>query len=541
MKRIIYIGLAASALLALASCSNNLDEKVYSSLTESSYSYSASDAQKVVGACYYPLRSYISHTGLYGLDVASSDEIVMPPNSTGWDDGGIYRRVHYHTWNSEQVHIANSWNPTYRGIIFCNTAIKQFNDGVIPVDDATKASCIAELRALRAFYYSIVLDFWGDAPLITEPTTELPAKTDRATIYDFVVSELKEVTPNLSEVQGGISYSHMNKWAALTTLARVYINAEIYTGSAHWQDCLDACNQIINSGKLALSDDYRAPFREDVESITSNPEVIFTIPFDESKAGGNYIQHFSWGAPLKYRFNVGFTPWGSGSAMGIPQFINTYDPDDERLGYTWIMGPQYKYESNEPIMCAYDFPGEQLNYVNRVKSGNFTMENEGYRMLKYEVKVGSTSSSSTDIPVFRYSEVLMMKAECLLRLGQAGAGDLVTQVRRRAFKAHPEKAVVTDSQLKENSSYQYGYYVSDYGEEIDRGNTDPVKFGRLYDEYGWEFAWEMGVRSRMIRFGTYTTKSWLSHQPQGDYRALFPIPESALTPNPKLEQNPNYK
>ena len=100
---------------------------------------------------------------------------------------------------------------------------------------------------------------------------------------------------------------------------------------------------------------------------------------------------------------------------------------------------------------------------------------------------------------------------------------------------------MTDSQLKENSSYQYGYYTSDYGEKVDRGNMDPVKFGRLYDEYGWEFAWEMGVRSRMIRFGTYTTKSWLSHQPQGDYRVLFPIPESALTPNPKLEQNPNYK
>lgn len=163
---------------------------------------------------------------------------------------------------------------------------------------------------------------------------------------------------------------------------------------------------------------------------------------------------------------------------------------------------------------------------------------EGYRMNKYAVGEGAFTNSNTDIPLFRYAEVLMMKAECLLRAGEAGAGVLVTEVRQRAFKENPELAAVTDNQLKENSCYEYGY-VENY-QIVDKGNTDIVPFGRMYDELGWEFAWEMHRRRDAIRFGVYTTKSWLSHKPEGDYRSVFPIPESVLTSNPKLEQNPNY-
>jgi hypothetical protein len=164
---------------------------------------------------------------------------------------------------------------------------------------------------------------------------------------------------------------------------------------------------------------------------------------------------------------------------------------------------------------------------------------EGYRMFKYEVPQGSTSNCPTDIPIFRYAEILLMKAECLLRTGAPGAGELVTEVRRRAFKNNPEKATVTDEQLKGNTVYQYGY-VEDY-KIVDPGDQTPVTFGRMLDELGWEFAWEMHTRRDLIRFGVYTKKSWLSHKPQGDYRTVFPIPEVVLTSNPNLIQNPNYQ
>jgi hypothetical protein len=131
-----------------------------------------------------------------------------------------------------------------------------------------------------------------------------------------------------------------------------------------------------------------------------------------------------------------------------------------------------------------------------------------------------------------------MKAECLLRTNQPGAGALVTQIRQRAFKSEPSKATVTDEQLKGNSAYHYGY-VENY-EIVDPGNQDAIQYGRFLDELGWEFAWEMTRRRDIIRFGVFTKKSWMSHRPQGDYRTVFPIPESVITSNPNLVQNPNY-
>ena len=166
-------------------------------------------------------------------------------------------------------------------------------------------------------------------------------------------------------------------------------------------------------------------------------------------------------------------------------------------------------------------------------------EFEGWRMNKFEVLPQTPTYSDTDFPFFRYAEVLLMKAECLLRTNQPGAGALVSQVRERAFREHKEKINITDEQLRnDNSVYQYGY-VENY-QIVDLGNQTPIQFGRLYDELGWEFVWEAHRRRDMIRFGTFTKKSWLSHKPKGDYRTVFPIPEVVLVSNPKLTQNPGY-
>ena len=133
----------------------------------------------------------------------------------------------------------------------------------------------------------------------------------------------------------------------------------------------------------------------------------------------------------------------------------------------------------------------------------------------------------------------MMKAECLLRTGEEDeAATVVTEVRQRAFYDNPEKASVTGQNLLANSKYEYGY-VEDYV-ITDYGNTDEVEYGGFLDELGYEFAFEFHRRRDLIRFGVFTKKSWLSHTPNGDYRAVFPIPQDALDSNSNLEQNPNY-
>lgn len=536
MKTYIKIIFALFFTISAISCSNELDETVFSSITEQSYNYTSTDFAPTVASPYSYFRTFIEHQNYWATQEMSTDAIVNPPNSSGWDDGGIFRMMHYHKWTSEQPHVRNLWNNLYKGVIMCNTVLSWIDTGKLPApSEEVKNAGVAELRALRAYYYWLICDNFGDAPLLTEPTLDLPGKSTRKEIYDFIVIELQAVNPSLSEVQGGAMYGRMNKWAGKTLLANIYLNAEVYIGEPHWDDCIAQCDDIINSGKCELSANYKDNFK--ATGTESSKEILLTIPFDRTLAGGNVLHMFSWHGQLQKKFKMEATPWGSGSSQGIAQFVDTYNPNDTRLQDTWLMGDQFAADGTL-LLCTYDMKGQPLSYVNKNKSGHYTNETDGYRMNKLEVAVGTPGSSSTDFPLFRYAEVLLMKAECLTRTGKPGAGALVTQVRERNFKNNLALAVVTDDQLKNNTSYRYGF-VEDYVIVRD-GNTDPVQFGRMFDELGWEFAWEMHRRRDMIRFGVWTKKSWLSHEPQGDYRTVFPIPESVLTSNPELTQNPNY-
>lgn len=536
MKTYIKLAAALCCMGFTMSCSNNLDEKVFSSVTEQSYNYTPKDFAPTVASVYSYFR-FIGHGDFWATQEISTDGIVMPPNSSGWDDGGIYRMLHYHKWTSEQPHVMSMWNSFYKGVVLSNTVLSQIEEGKLPApSEADKKAGIAELRAVRAYFYWLICDNFGDAPLIKEPTSDLPGKAARKDIFDFVVSELQAAIPDLDEEQGGKMYGRINKWAGKTLLANVFLNAEIYTGQTRWEDCIKECDDIINGGKCGLSPNYSDPFR--ATGTESSREILFTIPYDQTLAGGQSIHMFSWHGELQKKFDLEATPWGSGSGMALTQFIDTYDPNDTRLQDTWLMGDQYAADGTL-LLCTYDKKGEPLSYQKEVMSGNYTNETDGYRMNKFEVLPRTPGSSSTDFPLFRYTEVLMMKAECLLRTGKPGAGALVTQVRQRNFKNQPALATVTDDQLKENTSYKYGF-VENY-KIVKSGDTSPVQFGRLLDELGWEFVWETHRRRDMIRFGVYTKKSWLSHEPQGDYRTLFPIPEGALTSNPNLTQNPSYK
>ena len=291
----------------IVSCSNDLDEKVYSKITEQTYNYTVDDFSPSIASVYSQLRSFPSHGGYFTTQEVSADAIVMPPNASGWDDGGVYRRMHYQTWNSEQGHVSEIWSNFYQGALLCNKVIEQIENGILPASsEADKTMGLAELRAMRAYYYWQICDNFGDAPLVTTTTMELPSKSNRKEIFDFIVKELKEIIPSLSEEQGGNFYGRMNKWAAKTLLANIYLNAKVYTGEEHWDDCIQQCDDIINSNRFALSDNYKAPFRS--TGVETSKEVIFTIPFDANIAGGNSIHMFSWHGELKKKYETEATP-----------------------------------------------------------------------------------------------------------------------------------------------------------------------------------------------------------------------------------------
>lgn len=542
MKTIIkQIGFFLAGCLALpfVSCTD-LNEEIFSDITEDSYQYEAGDATKVVGAAYANLREW-GNCGSGQAPMLSqeicTDEGVFPANGSGWDDGGVFRRMQLHNWNTDQLQVKKLWTTCYTGILLANRAIQTISQDHFPfAAHENKAAMIAETRALRAFYYWYVLDNYGDAPLVTEPTNDLPANTSRKELYAFVVKELTEAMPDLPREKTEANYGRYTVWGAKALLANVYLNAEVYTGTAQWENCLAVCNEILGSGQYELDADYRDPFRVNNENSKEN---MLVIPFDEIYATGfNYHLAALHGANQQ-TYNLVGSPWGAGAYKGVPQFIDTYDKDDARLGYTWLSGPQYAADGS-PLLGAYDQMGEPLDFVNRMPDGIFTGEAEGLRWLKYEIAQGARSDLNNDLVLFRLSQVYMMKAECLLRTGHADeAAAIVTLIRKRAFKEHPEKATVTGAQLQENSCYVYGA-VENYV-LTPQGKKYPEQFGRFYDELGWEFAGESFRRRDMIRFGHFTKAEWLSHKPAGDYKVLFPIPQPVVDANPNMEQNPNYK
>lgn len=510
-------------------CNKDLNEVVFSDVTEQTYTYE--NAYAAMGIAYANMRSLFGHTNFYMVQETTSDELVMPANPSGWDDGGIFKRLHQHIWNSENPQLLNMWNVMYRGVINTNRVIEQLEAGKVPVPSGvSKEVLVAEMRATRAFFYWLICDNFGDAPLVITTATDLPDKAARKEIYNFIVAELNEAIPKLSETTGTAMHGRFNKWGAKALLANIYLNAEVYSGEPKWVECITQCNDIISSNKYQLEPNFRDVFKTQNEN---SPEIIFAVPFDENRGGGFFVHQFSWHAALRNKYAMQTTPWGAGSAKGVPQFIDTYDPSDKRLANTWLMGQQYGADGVTPLKGSYDIAGQNLVFTKDLPDGLFTGEAEGYRMNKFEIKTGARFDLDNDFPVFRYAQVLMMKAECMVRTGDAdGAALIVSNVRARSFD-DPAKAIVTGESLAGNTRYNYGY-VEDYL-VVDPGNTSPVEYGGMMDELGWEFAWETHRRRDNIRFGVFTTKSWLSHKPQGTNRSTFMIPQAAINSNPKLQ------
>lgn len=525
-----------SAIAVSLSACTKLMDKDYGELVSSQFTPKAGDVASLVGPAYGNWRDMFNSTGWYYTQEITADAIVIPARPNGWTDGGMYRRLHMHNWTTQDDYAADDWRKAYAGITNCNRVLYQVQSGQIPVTQG-KDNLIAELRVLRASYYYTLCDLFGNVPIVTDfnvPEGYLPKQNTRQEVYDFIIKEITESLPLLSDKADQTTYGRFNKWGAFALLAKMYLNAQVYTGQPAWQNCINACDSIINSGNYVLEADHKDVFKTENEN---SKEIIFAIPFDEQYAGGEWWHLQSLHPSNQQTYNITTAPWGGDCA--IPQFIDTYDPQDSRLQEDWLKGQQYAADGT-PLTGTMDQVGKPLVYVNDVPSIDSSTEMSGYRYGKYEYKMGLQFNMSNDVPLFRYSDVLMMKAECLLRTGQAdAAAAIVTQVRQRDFKDNPAKAVVAGNELQGGSVYNYGLRDSKYGWYTTEGGAD-IQYGRFLDELGWEFVMEGRRRQDMIRFGVFTKKSWLSHSPNGAYRALMSIPQEEINKNPNLKQNPGY-
>ena len=534
MKRykISVLAFSALTLLGFSSCFN-LDESVYSEVTESTFTPTDQDVASLMASAYSPLTYIMDWQGLFDAQEESGDVIITPTRPNGWDDGGTYRRMHQHEWNSEQWQCENAYDTPYGAINNANRILSQIESNELPTGDL-KESTIAELRAIRAVWYMMLLDTHGNVPIVTKFDDEVPVQATRQQVFEFVVNELKEIIPQLREEVNAATYGRLTKWGALTALARVYLNGKVYTGKEYWKECLECCEQIIKSKKFSLATSYKSIFAYDNGS--SCPEIIFAVPYD-SKFKGFHMQHKWFPSTAKLVFgNSSDYFWGGSCAN--PQFINAYQEGDKRLEDTWLMGEQRSADGKLIWTCKNYLPS-----LTCIKDGqNYASIDYGYRVWKYGNDPQTINGGwSNDFPFFRYAEVLLDKAECLLRLGQnkEEAARIVTELRKRDFD-DAAKATVTVADLEGDTRIKYG--TLDWDNNIDApGDQTPVLLGGLYDEWGIEFACEAQRRTQMIRFGTYSTKNWFNHVAVKDgHTAIFPIPLSALETNGKLDQNPGY-
>ncbi|UZR98145.1 RagB/SusD family nutrient uptake outer membrane protein [Chondrinema litorale] len=526
-KNILFLALFTSFTF---SCTD-LEENLYDIVTAENTQLTADDLNSLIAPAYASFRGiYWNWNGLLDVYEESSDLIVTPYRvGIGWGD--LYITMHKHTWGPTLGHAEGLWSSVYSAITSVNFAIYQI-ESLEGVEE--KESVIYELRALRAIYYYLLLDNFRNVPIVTQfdvPEGFLPEQSSGQEVFSFIESELTEVMPYLSETSNSENYGKVTKWAAYMTLAKLYLNAEVYIGEAKWSDALAEVNEIIDNGGFSLESNYANLFAAD---NGYNSEVILAIPFDNVYAQGSYYPYKTLYGASQATFNLAGSPWG-GSA-GIPQFIDTYDEDDERKSISWLGGLQYD-SSGEPIILE---DGTQLDYTNYMTSVDAAEFNEGYRFIKYEIEMGLDGNQGNDIPFYRYTDALMIKAECLMRLGQTDeAASIVSEVRARAFgNTNPEKATLTASDLTGGSVYDYG--KKENGEFITHEGGADIEYGGFLDELAWEFVGEHHRKQDLIRFGVFTTKSWLSHSPNGDYHTIFPIPQSAMETNSNLSQNTGY-
>ena len=508
MKTKYILAAALFGALSLGSCTN-LDEELFDKVSMDDYGKTESEVQTIVGGAYSTLRGYGASTDegngvncyptceyVFFLNECASDEACIPTRGTDWDDGGRYRELQYHTWTANNQCVLSGWRYAFTGVSKVNAIIYQVEQSSL--GDEGKKKVEAELRGLRAYYYWLLLDQFGNVPICTDFTEkELPANSSRKDVYAFVESELNDVMPYLPT---GVQYGRFTQNVAYTLLARLYLNAEVYTGTPQWQKCIDACEKVKG---YQLTSDYKANFF--IKNETS-PEIIFAIPYDHKQGTvGNYLASMTYHYNQKYAFSAdGSYQWCGNGICAQPGVWSSYEEGDLRRDKTLMIGQQYSAKDGSPINMD---NGEPLNYTEEIADYTKALQNEGARLDKYEWSATDAWERDNDWVLMRYAEVLMMEGEANYRLGYTqNALGFVNQSRTRAGLA-PLTALTDES---------------------------------LDSEWLHEFAYEGLRRTVNIRFGTWF-KAWWNKEAEADkHTAIYPIPEEERAKNPNLKQNPGY-
>lgn len=518
---------ALTATLTVTSCVNDLDRVPVYDVTSVSVYADPANYRPVLAKLYASLavtgqagpsgkpdlsaidEGASSYTRLlWKLQELPTDEAVI-----GWNDQTI-QDFHALRWTSSDGFVAAMYNRIFYLITNANEFIRETADDRlasrgISGQDATNAQAYrAEARFLRALAYYHAIDMFGNVPFVTEadaPGAYLPRQATRQELFNYVESELKALETALPATN---EYGRATQAAAQTLLAKLYLNAQVYTGTARWNDVITYTSKVIANTTYTLEPTYSNLFLADNNTAR---EIIMPVNFDglvtRTFGGTTFIVHAAIGGSMpaaQFGVNDGWSGLRTTSAF-VRQFTDPSGATDKRaMFYT---------------------QGQSLEITD------ITRFTDGYAITKYKNKTRQGADGSdpgktfvdTDFPLFRLADVYLMYAEAVVRGGTGGSAatalEYVNRLRARAYGSTAGN--ITANQL-----------TADF----------------ILTERARELYWEATRRTDLIRFGRFTEGTYLWPFKGGvaggraveAYRSLYPIPATDLVANPNLRQNPGY-
>jgi starch-binding outer membrane protein, SusD/RagB family len=503
--------LCAPAPIVFSACTN-LTEVPQDALTPNNAFKNEPEVLAGVASVYAQLRSMMDDR--YNLSEVTTDEIIVPTRGQDWYDNGTWLETYKQTWTPNSGvglgAINGAWNNLFSGVARANLMI----DVITQAGGPTAETTIAELRTLRAWYYYNLMDMFGGVPLVTSTKVEATARVSRDSLFRFIESELKAAASLLPASRPASEAGRVTSGAANAILASLYVNAQVYTGEVtasgltkgapRWQDAIDAADAVINSGQYTLEPNWKKNFAPDNHDSKEN---IFYIANTDAQPGlGMNFPHRT----LHYNQLVtDGGPWNGFATIAAT--YNAFDPADARRSM-FLVGQQYSFDTNLPVK---DRAGNPLVFTVTIGNETQAAENEGPRFNKFPPKPGvpNASSEPNNFPFFRLAEMYLIKAEALNELGQTAAAiDQVNIIRQRQFT--PPQPLST-------------------------GLSQAAARDAIFNERLFELAAEGKRRTDMIRAGTFINARQFKTATE-PYKMLFPIPQTQISSNPLLTQNPGY-
>lgn len=532
------LGIVLIFSLFVPSCS--LDEVILDELTEEVVTSDPALLPNLLAPPLGQLRGLWMRESVWGLQETTSDECMFPTRGTDWRDNGVWEQNYYHTWTPRHRDVNATWDALNTGISSANTAL--FNLGEENPDDEDFLWVYrAQAKFLRAFYEYLLLDLYGTYPVRDPFNLDFSVAPDiygRTDGFYRLVSSMKDIiddmklrvtTDNTPDYKIA-KYGEPCRDAGLMLLAKLYLNKEVYTGTAGWDSCQIYLDELIASGHYALATDYYDMFavNNNGNYKAADDEGIFVAVLDDGDNYGldnrvvwvqphfHYNQTFGGTRGAGDNWNGGCAPemylndvWVNGTDTAWGGDVRWrddrhYDAMGVYLGFNYgqqydaLTGDSLFERGGKPLFFTFDCPFEGAT------------ESNGVRPLKYPPREQPVNIQRTpnDYLIWRYADALLMKAECLARTGSPG--DALT--------------IVNDIRSARNAPELGSLELMD-----------------LLDERGRELYWEGHRRQDQIRFGTFLGPKSNKDEDSPETALLLPIPQDAIDGLPGiLQQNPGY-